>query len=66
MTTTIADAIRKVTVAMQNELESGRRSNALGAYDLVDVLLAIADEIDPPLRPTQPKTGLRRTKRRTR
>ena len=66
MTTTIADAIRKVTVAMQNELESGRRSNALGAHDLVDVLLAIADEIDPPLPPTQPTTDPRRTKRRTR
>ena len=66
MSTTVADAIRKVTAAMQHELESGRRSNALGAHDLVDVLLAVADEIDPPLSPTQPKTSPRRTKRRTR
>ena len=66
MTTTVADAIRKVTVAMQNELESGRRSNALGAHDLVDVLLAIADEMDPPLRPTQPETDPRPKKRRNR
>lgn len=65
MTTSIADAIRKVTAAMQHELESGRRSAHIDAHDLVDVLLAIADEIDPPLPPTQSQTGPRRTKRRT-
>jgi len=46
--TKIADAIRKVTAAMQAELESGRRSTHIDADDLVDVLLAIADEVDPP------------------
>ena len=61
-----ADAIRKVTAAIQQKLDAGRRLSHLDAYDLVDVLLAIADEIDPPLSPTQPKTGPRRTKRRTR
>ncbi|RPH76858.1 MAG: hypothetical protein EHM77_08715 [Planctomycetaceae bacterium] len=66
MSTTVADAIRKVTVAMQNELESGRRSNALGAHDLVDVLLAIADEIDPPFPPTPSQPVQHQTKRRTR
>lgn len=43
--TEIADAIRKVTATIQRELEAGRSSH-LDAHDLVDVLLAIADEID--------------------
>jgi hypothetical protein len=46
---TTANAIRKITAAMQTELESGRRSTRIDANDLIDVLLAIADEIDPPL-----------------
>ncbi len=44
----LADAIRKVTAAMQTELESGRRSTHIDANDLIDLLLAVADEIDPP------------------
>jgi len=44
----VADAIRKVTAAMQAELETGRRSTHLDANDLVEVLLAVADELDPP------------------
>jgi len=44
----VADAIRKVTAAMQKELESGDRSAGIDTNDLVDVLLAIADELDPP------------------
>ena len=47
----LADAIRKVTAAIQRELDAGRRSSHLDAHDLVDVLLAVADEIDPPLDP---------------
>ena len=50
----LADAIRKVTATMQHELNSGRRSSHLDAHDLVDILLAIADEIDPPFAP-QPR-----------
>jgi hypothetical protein len=45
----IADAIRKVTIAVQNAIEEGHRSSMIEADDLVDVLLAIADELDPPL-----------------
>lgn len=45
----IAAALRKVTAAMQNELETGRRSTRLDAHDLLDLLLAVADELDPPL-----------------
>jgi hypothetical protein len=47
----LADAIRKVTAAIQRELDAGRRSSHLDAHDLVDVLLAVADELDPPLAP---------------
>ena len=63
MTTTVADAIRKVTAAMQHELDAGRRSRTLDAHDLLDVLLAIADELDPPLPQPPPE---RRRPRRTR
>jgi hypothetical protein len=45
----IAAALRKVTAAMQNELEIGRRSSRLDAHDLLDLFLAVADELDPPL-----------------
>lgn len=44
----IADAIRRVTAAKQTKLEAGRRSTNLDAHDLVEVLLAVADELDPP------------------
>lgn len=49
----VADAIRKVTAAMQRELDAGRRSSRVDAHDMVDCLLAIADEIDPPFAPPQ-------------
>ncbi len=45
----IADTIRKVMIAVQNAIEEGYRSSMIEADDLVDVLLAIADELDPPL-----------------
>lgn len=53
----VADALRKITAAMQTELEAGRRSTRVDAHDLLDLLLAVADELDPPL----PKS--KRTKR---
>jgi hypothetical protein len=43
----LADAIRKVTAKMQRAIDQGRRSRAIDADDLVEVLLAIADELDP-------------------
>jgi hypothetical protein len=58
MTTTkthVADAIRYVTAAMQKEINNGDRSTEIDADDLIDVLLAIADEIDPPFSPPEPK-----------
>jgi len=45
----VADALRKVTAAMHTELETGRRSTRIDAHDLLDLLLAVADELDPPL-----------------
>lgn len=50
----LADAIRKVTATIQRELDAGRRSSHLDANDLVDVLLAVADEIDRPFA-SQPR-----------
>lgn len=49
MSKKFADAIRKVTTTMQTELDAGRRSSRIDANDLIDLLLAIADEADPPL-----------------
>ena len=46
----LADAIREVTVAMQNAIADGHRSRLIDADDLVEVLLAIADRLDSPVR----------------
>ncbi len=51
----IADAIRKVTAAVQKALDGGRRSRVVDVYDLVEVLLAVADELDPEFPPTKVK-----------
>lgn len=45
----IADAIREVTVAMQRAVVDGYHSRTIDADDLVEVLLAIADRLDPPV-----------------
>lgn len=47
--TAIADAIRNVAAKVQRAIDDGFRSRAIDADDLVEILLAIADEIDPPL-----------------
>jgi hypothetical protein len=47
--TNITDAIRNVTARVQRAIDDGHRSRAIDADDLVEVLLAIADELDPPL-----------------
>ena len=52
MTTTvqkIADAIREVTASVQTAIDEGQRSTEIDAHDMVEVLLAIADKLDPPL-----------------
>ena len=53
MNAKIADAIREVTARVQKEIESGNRSRMIDADDLVEILLSIADRIDPPF-----KTGI--------
>ena len=44
----VADAIRAVTARMQRAIEIGERPNAIDADDLVEALLAVADQLDPP------------------
>ena len=55
MTSKVADALRKVTAKVQRTIDDGHRSRHIDADDLVEVLLAVADELDPP-RP-RPKRG---------
>ena len=46
----LADAIREVTIAVQKTIDDGHRSREVDADDLVEILLAIADLLDPPVR----------------
>ncbi len=48
----VADAIREVTAAIQKAIKDGYRSRTIDADDLVEVLLSIADRLDPPVRET--------------
>jgi len=52
----LADAIREVTAQMQAALDAGQRSRQIDAEDLIEVLLAIADQLDPPFGGQPPKT----------
>lgn len=56
----LADAIRQVTAKMQREIDQGRRSRSIDADDLVEVLLAIADQLDPFVPESQAQTPKRR------
>ena len=49
----VADALREVARRLDEELGEGRRSWKIDAEDLLETLLAVADELDPPL--TKPK-----------
>ena len=49
----LADAIREVTIAVQNAIDDGHRSREIDADDLVEILLAIADRLDPPVGDTK-------------
>ncbi len=42
----VVDAIRHVTACVQNAIAEGERSRQIDADDLVEVLLAIADELE--------------------
>jgi len=52
----VADAIRKVTAKMQAAIDDGQRSRQIDAEDLIEVLLAVADQLDPPFGGQPPKT----------
>jgi len=53
----LADILREVTVSVQQALESGHRSRPIDADDLIEVLLTIADRLDPPFREDEPDTA---------
>ncbi|MEQ9588040.1 MAG: hypothetical protein RJS97_08810 [Parvibaculaceae bacterium] len=53
----LADAIRNVTASVQKAIDEGYRSRAIDADDLVEVLLAIADRLDPPIEPPEQNRG---------
>ena len=42
----VADAIRNVTAVAQRAYDDGERSAMIDLHDLVEVLLAIADELE--------------------
>lgn len=56
----LADAIRQVTAKVQREIDQGRRSRSIDADDLVEVLLAIADQLDPFVPESQAQTSRHR------
>jgi hypothetical protein len=43
----IVDAIQDVTARVQHAIDAGERSREIDADDLVEVLLAIAERLDP-------------------
>jgi hypothetical protein len=45
------DAFREVAAAMEREVEEGHRAAQIDAHDLIEVLLSIADRLDPPVTP---------------
>lgn len=45
----IADALRVVALRLEEVLERGKRSNRIDANDLLETLLAVADQLDPPV-----------------
>lgn len=45
----LADALRVVALRLENTLEEGRRSTRIDANDLLETLLAVADQLDPPI-----------------
>ena len=50
----VADALRTVALRLERAIEEGQRSRQIDAEDLLETLLGVADELDPPLAP-QPK-----------
>ena len=51
----IADALRVVALRLENALDEGRRSSRIDVHDLLETLLVVADQLDPPI-PGTPKS----------
>jgi hypothetical protein len=47
----LVDAIREVAAAVEREVDEGHRAAQIDARDLVEILLSIADRLDPPVGP---------------
>lgn len=45
----VADAFRLIALRLELAIESGHRSNKIDANDLLETILAVADELDPPV-----------------
>ncbi len=43
----MADALRVVALRLEHAMESGHHSSRIDAHDLVETLLAVAEELDP-------------------
>ena len=52
----VADALRKVAMRLEIAIDERRCSRRLDATDLLETLLAVADELDPPF-PADPPTA---------
>lgn len=50
----VADAFRVVAMRLEHALEQGRKSPAINANDLLETLLSVADQLDPPVRTAMP------------
>lgn len=65
----VSDAIRAVTARMQRAIDMGEHPNAIDADDLIEALLAVADELDPPVhgaaKGARRRQQAARTKRRS-
>lgn len=46
----VADAHRVVALRLELAMEEEGRSTHIDAYDLLETLLAVADQFDPPVR----------------
>ena len=52
----VADAFRVVALRFEEALERGRRSKDFDANDLLETLLSVADQLDPPVTEAEPTT----------
>ncbi len=51
----IADVLRLVAMRLEVAIEDGMRSTRIDANDLLETLLSVADELDPPISALTPE-----------